>query len=666
MFEINSNTAIVSSWCPCTAVEMAIDRFYRDISFTIRKTNRTGTRIMIVCDAAVEKEAWSIDTSDSILSIHASDELGVIYALNYISFRALGIQPFWYWCNQDFYEKDFAVFNENHVVSEKRAMRFRGWFINDEVLLLGWKPDGNSDKPWEMAFETLLRLGGNLIIPGTDKNAFKYQALASSMGLWITYHHSEPLGAERFSRVYPGKNPSYDEHPDLFEKLWREAAERGKGGKILWTIGFRGQGDTAFWGNDGRYSTDEARADLINKVIRKQMDIVHEYSDNPVFAFNIYNETAGFYRKGLIDIPDNVIKLFADNGYGYMVSRREWNSDSRISSLPHYFDMNKHNGMYYHVSFYDLQAANHITMIPVPLALLAEQLNGAYENGIRDAVILNVSNIKPHLVPISLVSAFWDKGRCDAGEVLQNFCTSYYGKEAESAVNLYQRYSDISVRYGSNEDNRAGDQYFTYPVRMFLTSWIKSSFEGSHDYDFCFRDTLDSQVKHYRDEMLKCNPEYKALSSMIDSAGIPLLYENLGVHARWYSAASDGALAFASSYEAFRNGDMACAFLKAGEAAESYEKAYSELRRWEHDKWIGFYANEALTDTCNMVNEMKMLMEYIRIWGEGPYFYDWHRLFTYTQEDKNVVLITNYETRMSAYEMYRQYIDMMNSGQNHI
>ena len=57
-----------------------------------------------------------------------------------------------------------------------------------------------------MAFETLLRCGGNMTIPGTDKNSRLNRQMAADMGLWITHHHAEPLGAEIFARAYPA-NP---------------------------------------------------------------------------------------------------------------------------------------------------------------------------------------------------------------------------------------------------------------------------------------------------------------------------------------------------------------------------------------------------------------------------------------------------------------------------
>ncbi|MFR8283091.1 MAG: hypothetical protein ACLU9R_04135 [Faecalibacterium sp.] len=50
----------------------------------------------------------------------------------------------------------------------------------------------------------LLRLGGNLVIPGTGKSGHRYHDLAADMGLIITHHHAEPLGARNVCAGVPG------------------------------------------------------------------------------------------------------------------------------------------------------------------------------------------------------------------------------------------------------------------------------------------------------------------------------------------------------------------------------------------------------------------------------------------------------------------------------
>ena len=655
MFEINRNISVSIKGIKSEAIEKAIERFYRDISFTLNKTERPGGSINIVKDSSLKAEEWKIIINSASLTLCAFDELGVVYGLIYISEKYLGIKPLWFWCDQVFRKNDYKEIKEGEVKSRSYKYRFRGWFINDEVLLLGWRPNDSAIEGWEMAFEALLRLGGNIVIPGTDKSSKKFHTIASSMGLWIAQHHAEPLGGEMFSRAYPNLEPSYDKYPELYKKLWRESIEKSKGEKILWTVGFRGQGDIAFWNNDPSYDTDEKRANLIQKIVNEQINLVKKYDPSALFAFNIYNEAATFYREGLLHLPEEVILLFADNGYGKMVSRREWNRDERIPSLPRKEDCKKHNGMYYHVSFYDLQAANHITQTPVPFSLISEELNSAFSNGIRDALIVNVSNVKPHLVSISLVADFWKDGVVDYKKSLLNFSKTYFGDSYNNSLKLIYSYSKCSIKYGKYDDNRAGDQYYTYPARMLLTSWLRGEKEGSREFAFILDDTLLNQVYFLLKEMEEARKRYQKLYREAKKSKNRLFKDLMVTQSGWYYNAAKANVSFLKGYIKYSEGDYVGSFLLLGEATDSFVAASTSLREWERGKWKGFYANEALTDTLNMASLMKMAMAYIETIIDGPYLYKWQRELTYTEEDKGVVLITNYEPRLLGYELYKKW-----------
>ena len=86
------------------------------------------------------------------------------------------------------------------------------------------------------------------------------------MGLWITHHHAEHLGAEMFLRAYPEPEADYSKHADPFWKLWEEAVQDQK---TVWCLGFRGQADMPFWAHDteGSYDTSEKRRQLFSEGI---------------------------------------------------------------------------------------------------------------------------------------------------------------------------------------------------------------------------------------------------------------------------------------------------------------------------------------------------------------------------------------------------------------
>jgi hypothetical protein len=94
-----------------------------------------------------------INSEKPTVEIQASDELGFIYGIYEISRRFLRIKPFWFWMDEDIVKLDSVIIGSDFTYkSEPFAISYRGWFINDEVLLSAWSVDRDNDKPWELAF----------------------------------------------------------------------------------------------------------------------------------------------------------------------------------------------------------------------------------------------------------------------------------------------------------------------------------------------------------------------------------------------------------------------------------------------------------------------------------------------------------------------------------
>ncbi|MDO5521845.1 MAG: glycosyl hydrolase 115 family protein, partial [bacterium] len=158
------------------AIEKAIANLVRDIKKACCNTNAPGAMISLV-KGEQERECFHLGITSQGVTIEAKDELGFIYGIYEISKRILGIQPFWFWNDQVIEPKESYTVEEEYQ-SSPYPIRFRGWFINDEVLIQNWTINGKKEIAWEMAFEALLRCGGNMIIPGTDRNAELHKDLA--------------------------------------------------------------------------------------------------------------------------------------------------------------------------------------------------------------------------------------------------------------------------------------------------------------------------------------------------------------------------------------------------------------------------------------------------------------------------------------------------------
>ena len=588
------------------------------------------------------------------MTIYHADDLGAVYALLHISHTALGVEPFWFWNDQPLGRRETALIPCGETHSCAAAIRYRGWFINDEVLLHAWTLDGSREKPWEMAMEALLRLGGNMVIPGTDKNAHKYRALAADFGLYITHHHAEPLGATMFLRAYPELTPSYAEHPELFHGLWADAIRQQKDWKVVYNVGFRGQGDKPFWEDDPSYDTPQKRGALISSLIRRQYDMVQAAAPGAPCCTNLYGEVMELYNGGHIDLPEEIIRIWADNGYGKMVTRRQNNHNPRVRALPKAGSAAAH-GVYYHASFYDLQAASQMTMLPNPPSFVRRELKNAMALGVTDFWIINCSNIKPHLYTLDYIAALWREGDADPARHLADYCARCYGAEnAAAAAPCHAAYYDAAVSFGPHEDERAGEQFANHCARMLMSQWMKNADEPADGMRWAIdAPTLREQVVWYREKCEEAVGNYSSLAKRCEAAcaamtqpGRTLFEDSVMMQARLLLATYKGSLLAMDSLLRAMEGSWLRAFYLAGQAKASYLAADRAMREREHGKWSLFYANDCQADVKQSAWLAGVMMGVLRNNGDGPHFYRWQRRFIDAPEDASIMLLLNLENHL--------------------
>lgn len=642
-------------------VVRAMENLRRDLSFVCLPALHAGGEVRLVLGGGLEPEGYIVQERNGALEVQAEDARGFIYGIYAVSRELLGVQDFWFWNDQQFSRRDAVTVPEGYrLESRSSAVRYRGWFVNDEVLLDTWTVNRKSERPWEMVFETLLRCGGNMVIPGTGQNSQKYRDLAVSMGLIITHHHAEPLGAEMFARAWPELQASYAEHPDKFQKLWEDALEEQAAYEVIWNLGFRGQGDRPFWEDDPQYDTPEARGELMGRLICEQYELVQARFPGAVCATNLYGETMELYREGHLRLPDQIIKIWADNGYGAMVSRRQGNHNPRIPALPEAGNDGAH-GIYYHASFYDLQAASHMTMLPNPPDFVADTLQTVLKRSMNDFWIINCSNVKPHVFTLGLISQIWRDGHVDTEAYLRDYAARYFDQTCASGVEqCFRAYYQAALPYGANPDDHAGEQFSNYVTRMLVSQYVRNE-EHCEPNLFWATDsfTLEEQIiwfarlceqgtEQYASALRVC--EVQALQ--MPEASQCLLRDSVLLQTEIYYRCYQGAaLACRSLLEALRR-NYQQAFYHAGLAREAFETANAAMRGREHGKWHGFYANECLTDVKQTAWLLGHYMGCLRIKGDGPHFYQWHREFLYSPEDARVMLITNMENHLTDRELF--------------
>lgn len=665
---IGSNTKITFS-DDRPAVKNAAAILARDIEKCFNKTDCAANEIVLEKKRGIADEDFILTVTDDKMTVTADDELGFVYGLLYISHEFLGVKPFWFWMDQRIEKRDSADVRPGEYRPEKPAVKYRGWFINDEVLIMKWAVNGDSEEPWRMAFEALLRCGGNAVIPGTDKNSRLYRQLASDMGLWIAQHHAEPLGAEMFAREYPDLEANYFEYPEKFVKLWRDAVDEQMDMKVIWSLGFRGQGDCPFWSSDtsGRYDTDEKRGALISAIIELQRQIVLEKVKNPVFCTNLYGEVMELYNDGHISFDENIIKVSADNGFGKMVTRRRDNHTARISSMPD--KPVAHGGIYYHVSFYDLQAANHITMLPNSVDFVNSELDEVIKMNMRDFWVINCSNIRPHVYFLDAVRKKWYGEDISDTSHSAEFANEYYNG-GEGVAECLRDYHKAMIPFGENPDEHCGEQFYNENVRMLARNlfiqnnsqvtvmrWFTGDvLQSEQIYKFCSMcaDGLEKLEKHHN--------ECEAVSAKLCGDTKNLFDATILLQAKIHYYCCKGVTLFGSAYKEFNHNNKFSSFMLFGDSAAMFAAANKAMRDSEYGVWQGFYFNECFADckhSAYMINELRDL---VRELSDNIGHYKWYRELMYTRRDRSIFTLLVNDNHMDGQQMYDEAKKRMGDG----
>ncbi|WP_246096209.1 glycosyl hydrolase 115 family protein [Paenibacillus sinopodophylli] len=596
------------------------------------------------------------------LHIAAVDDLGLVYGMLEYSGRYLGVDPFWFWADLPPKKRSQIEVIAGDYHSPEPVVRFRGWFVNDEVCLIGWKEAyPPTQDVWQPVFEALLRCGGNMVIPGTDLPKHGIHAeLAAEMGLWVTHHHAEPLGAEMFLRAYPGKKASYHENSELFEALWEEAIEKQKNMNIVWVLSFRGQGDEPFWIQDPAFDTPAKRGEMISRVVRKQYDMVRSKVADPKCCVALYGEISELYKAGHIDISKDIIKVWADNGYGKMVSRRNGNENRRIPALPELQDEGKH-GIYYHVTFHDLQASNHLTMFPASADLIKGEIDGAFRLGAKDYLLVNSGNIRPHVYTLDLIRELWMHGEVKVEDHLQGFVRRMYSAANKEISELYRDYARNTISYGPNEDDRAGDEFYHHPARKIVGHWLQGKTDHqSQSQLYWATGNVDfpEQVEWFSRKCTDAVPGWLDLKTRIERL-LPELAESerlrvrdhLQLHIELHLSGCEGFDRLGKAYSAYLHGNYPLAFVYASQAMWKYQEGVIVLHEAEHGKWKHFYQADWLTNITSTVQNMDTLRRWLRMHGDSPDFFLWYKQFLMPETEKYIYLENTHRNPLSDDEL---------------
>jgi hypothetical protein len=659
-FIISNATLVKTDYLIYPVIKNAVSILERDIQKCTKKTV-VKNEISLNLDkrSSIQDDQFIISfISSSSVEVKAKTELGILYGVLAISREIMEIDDFWYWFDTPITKKDSITWNHFDLTLPDYQVKYRGWFINDELLLMNWQDFASNSYVWQRIFETAVRVGCNVIIPGTDINSQINRKAASEFGLIIAHHHAEPLGAKMFAREYPNLTASFIKYPDIFRKLWYDAIIEQQNTNTIYSLGFRGQGDKPFWLDDtSRIWTEESKADIINQIIQEQYDMVKQLDSSAITVVNIYGELTSMYNQGLIKIPNDTIEIWADSGYGKMVSRRQAqnNPRSKVLSVPNPF--NHQRGIYYHVAFHDLQASNFLGLMSNSPEFVSSEITQANKHNLNTLQLINTGNIKPHIIYLREVAKSWQQNYVPRSneEIIDDYVKHYYSSEQENIKKLYLQYWKTIVQYGKYSDETAGDEFAPYLIRRIIKAWISNSNKLTNTAWLTGDTTINESLNHIQNLIKPKLDSWNRLVSSLQSellkitgSDIKNLYNDLYLSVIYQASGLNALDKVIIAYHAFQNNESKLSsFLLINDAYHTLKIISDVQNNNPSDKWRDFYKNDGYNNIPLAIKQISFIRHYIRTIGDNADLDAWERKFLKTPSEARIMTLWTIRPELS-------------------
>jgi hypothetical protein len=595
------------------------------------------------CTTASDRESFALSTTEAgvgptrrrIVCLVGADMRGTIYAIYEFSQKVLGVDPMYLWTDKQPAKRasitlpaDFARTYPSPV------FKYRGFFPNDEDLLTGWvtpkkgEQTGIALSTWDMVFETILRLKGNMVVPGTWIFPDDAQVhAATERGLIVNQHHAIPLGVNvaRWPQDVPY---NYSTHPEILERAWTNAVNEYKPDQeILWSVGLRGLSDSSYSSLDPSVqNNDPLLGQRISDAIVDQMKIVRAKYPHAQFVTDLWQEGARLTQEGYLKIPPEVSLVWADTGYGDM------QDGGKVAAG---------QGMYFHVAMMNGQS-NQLSEM-VSLKIIQSEIGRYIDAGATSYFLVNTSDIRPVVMTTRAVMEMaWGGVVATTGSAAGDADAAYYrkwateefgAKSADALTKVYREYfaapsprapfapprmtSAGNVpppppRY-SNIPLVDGDQHYHSEVRRILVDYLsghqvigipsqspkwtqpRASFALSAEQRAAF---LDRDIKDCTDAQPRWDAVWKeavAAGSLIDPSRRDYYQEAVLTMIAINRESNRMLLDVAESMKDENAGNSAKAQTEAAEALKALDEMQTAMHAAEYGKWRNWYRGDWLT-----------------------------------------------------------------------
>lgn len=441
-------------------IHSAIAMFAEDLNDVLgsrlKQVTQRKASIVIENENRGEPQSFSISIRRGKLFVVGADSLGTAYGIMELS-RMLGVSPWKWWADSRPQQKEVWRVPATFADKQSPAVLYRGIFINDEdqgLMPWSWKTFDPSQelgrigpKTHEKIFQLLLRLRANVFWPAMHSNSSPFftvkgnREMAEKYGVIIGTSHCEPMlrNTNGEWKKWGVGEYNYVTNRENVLNFWRERVLETRHSNGFYTLGMRGIHDTGMVGVEGLANQKRC----LEKVIEDQRNLLRSYVNEDLTAikqvFIPYKEVLPIYNAGM-QIADEVTLMWCDDNYGYI--RHQPTDEER--------QRKGGNGVYYHFSYWG-RPKSHVWLPSTAPALVHEELQRAYDNGIQRLWVFNVGDIKPNefLMEYGLDMA-WDTQVLhdnDVNHYQKKWIEREFGKEHVNEINeVFNLYYELGYR----------------------------------------------------------------------------------------------------------------------------------------------------------------------------------------------------------------------------
>jgi hypothetical protein len=378
------------------------------------------------------------------LIIVGSDKRGTMFGIFDLSAK-MGVSPWYWWADVPIPQQSNMYIKAGRYNLGEPKVKYRGIFLNDEEPCLGrWAVDnygGFNRQFYEKVFELILRLKGNYIWPAMWWASFNTDdpwnaELADKMGIVMGSSHHEPMGRAWSEWKKNGKGDwNYETNSEELKKFWTEGIQRIGNCEVIVNMAMRGDGDEAM--------SADTKISLLEKIVEDQRKIITDVTGKPVTEtpqmWALYKEVQDYYDKGM-QVPDDITLLLCDDNWGNIRKLPKPGTPARKGGY----------GIYYHFDYVG-GPRNYKWVNTCPIPRIWEQMNLAYEHGVKQLWLVNVGDLKPMEYPISFFLDYaWNPDKWPAEklpEYAKNWAAQQFGeKQSEEIATLIDTYTKYNSR----------------------------------------------------------------------------------------------------------------------------------------------------------------------------------------------------------------------------